>query len=95
MSQSTASETPRFPIGLTIASVIGIVILIGLGVWQVQRLHWKEALLAKVGPAHAPTGIDPGPAGWPGNIRDGRDTDRQCPVTGPARPLDNVRPGRQ
>ena len=48
MSQSTASETPRFPIGLTIASVIGIVILIGLGVWQVQRLHWKEALLAKV-----------------------------------------------
>jgi len=38
----------KFPIGLTIASVIGIAILIGLGVWQVKRLHWKEALLAKI-----------------------------------------------
>ena len=38
----------KFPIGLTIASAIGIAILIGLGVWQVKRLHWKEALLAKI-----------------------------------------------
>jgi len=38
----------KFLIGLTIASAIGIAILIGLGVWQVKRLHWKEALLAKI-----------------------------------------------
>jgi surfeit locus 1 family protein len=30
----------------TIAVVIVLPILIGLGVWQLQRLHWKEGLLA-------------------------------------------------
>jgi len=28
--------------------IVGIAILAGLGTWQVQRLHWKEALIAKV-----------------------------------------------
>lgn len=28
--------------------LLGIAILIGLGTWQVQRLHWKEALLASI-----------------------------------------------
>jgi surfeit locus 1 family protein len=37
-----------FPVGLTIAAAIGLAILIALGVWQVQRLKWKEALLAHV-----------------------------------------------
>ena len=31
-----------------LATTIGIAILIGLGVWQVQRLHWKEGLLAQI-----------------------------------------------
>ena len=39
---------PRFPIGLTLATLIALAILGGLGVWQVQRLHWKEALLAHI-----------------------------------------------
>jgi surfeit locus 1 family protein len=43
-----SEPAPKFPIGLTIASAVGIAILIGLGVWQVKRLHWKEALLAKI-----------------------------------------------
>lgn len=30
-----------------LASLIGIAILISLGVWQIQRLHWKEGLLAE------------------------------------------------
>lgn len=34
--------------GLTIAAVIMVAVLIGLGVWQVQRLAWKEALIATV-----------------------------------------------
>ena len=38
----------RFPVGLTIAVAISLAILIGLGSWQLQRLHWKEALLARV-----------------------------------------------
>jgi surfeit locus 1 family protein len=41
----------RFPIGLTIASAIAFAILVGLGVWQVKRLHWKTALLADVAAA--------------------------------------------
>lgn len=42
------TERPRFPWGLTIAVAIAFAILIALGTWQVQRLHWKEDLLAKV-----------------------------------------------
>jgi len=37
-----------FPVGLTIAVAIALAILIGLGVWQLERLKWKEALLAHV-----------------------------------------------
>jgi surfeit locus 1 family protein len=41
----------RFPFGLTLAAAIGITILIGLGVWQLQRLKWKEDLLTRVAAA--------------------------------------------
>ncbi len=34
--------------GFTIAAIIMIAILIGLGVWQMQRLTWKENLIATV-----------------------------------------------
>lgn len=38
----------RFPLGLTLAASLAFAILIGLGVWQVHRLAWKEDLLARV-----------------------------------------------
>lgn len=38
----------RFPVGLTIASVIALVILLALGTWQLQRLAWKRDLLARI-----------------------------------------------
>jgi surfeit locus 1 family protein len=38
----------RFPVGQTIAVAIALAILIGLGVWQLQRLKWKEGLLAHI-----------------------------------------------
>ena len=38
----------RYSVGLTIATAIAMAILIGLGVWQLQRLKWKEGLLAHV-----------------------------------------------
>jgi surfeit locus 1 family protein len=45
----------RFPFGLTVASLIALALLLGLGQWQVQRLHWKEGLLAKIAALqHAP-----------------------------------------
>jgi surfeit locus 1 family protein len=37
-----------FPIGLTVATAIAFAILCGLGNWQLQRLHWKEDLLARI-----------------------------------------------
>ncbi len=39
---------PRFPIGLTIAVAMAFAILIGLGTWQLQRLTWKQNVLARI-----------------------------------------------
>jgi len=46
----TTSETSggRFAVTPALATILGMAILIGLGVWQVQRLHWKEGLLARI-----------------------------------------------
>jgi surfeit locus 1 family protein len=33
---------------LTLVAAAALIILIGLGVWQVQRLHWKEGVLARI-----------------------------------------------
>jgi surfeit locus 1 family protein len=38
----------RFPIALTITAAIACAILIGLGVWQLHRLAWKQALLNQI-----------------------------------------------
>lgn len=37
----------RFPWALTIASALALALLLSLGVWQVQRLQWKERLIAE------------------------------------------------
>lgn len=44
--------TRRFPIVLTIATIIAFAILCALGVWQVRRLHWKTELLARIEALH-------------------------------------------
>lgn len=33
---------------LTIATLLGLALLIGLGVWQLQRLEWKEGVIARI-----------------------------------------------
>ncbi len=45
---------------LTISFLIAFALLIGLGVWQVERLQWKEALIATVTErmADAPVSLD-------------------------------------
>ncbi len=37
----------RFPILLTVFIAACLVVLCGLGTWQVQRMHWKEGLIAQ------------------------------------------------
>ena len=37
-----------FPVGMTLVVAVCIAILLALGVWQLQRLKWKEGLLAHV-----------------------------------------------
>lgn len=41
-------KKPGFPVGLTIATAVSLAILCGLGAWQLQRLHWKTELLARI-----------------------------------------------
>jgi surfeit locus 1 family protein len=48
MSDVSASKDRRFPIGLTIATLIAFAILCGLGGWQIKRLAWKQDLLARI-----------------------------------------------
>ena len=54
------TEARRFPVGLTLTVVIALVILLALGTWQVQRLAWKEDLLARIAALEA---APPQPAG--------------------------------
>ena len=39
--------TRRVPIVATLVVIIAVAAMIGLGIWQLRRLHWKEALLAR------------------------------------------------
>ncbi|MBT0670863.1 SURF1 family protein [Novosphingobium profundi] len=47
MAQSTNTETRR-PWGLAAFLLVAACGFLALGVWQVQRLHWKHALIARV-----------------------------------------------
>ncbi len=55
----TSSEPRGFPWVLTVLSAALLAVLIGLGVWQVQRLAWKEGLIDQ---AEAAAAMAPVPA---------------------------------
>ncbi|POR53268.1 surfeit locus 1 family protein [Bosea psychrotolerans] len=56
---------------LGIAALIGILGFLALGIWQVQRLGWKQALIARVeSRIHAQPVPAPGPAGWAASAAD-------------------------
>ena len=61
MTEDLAPTRGRFPIGLTIATALVFALLVGLGVWQMQRLKWKEAILAHVAAAQVAQPVDVGP----------------------------------
>lgn len=48
MTLAESHKTGRFPWTVILFAVPAIAILIGLGTWQVQRLAWKEDLLARI-----------------------------------------------
>lgn len=51
--------------GLTVSIVAAVLLLVGLGVWQVQRLSWKRALIAQTAGRLAAAPIAaPGPGHW-------------------------------
>jgi surfeit locus 1 family protein len=61
----TASERRRSWVGLLIPAVIVFALLIGLGVWQLRRKVWKEALIADLTrELSAPPVALPPPAAW-------------------------------
>jgi len=48
MTTDPKGRVVRFPIGLTVAVAIAFAILVVLGSWQLQRLTWKQNLLARI-----------------------------------------------
>lgn len=46
----------------TLFTVPGVLILLGLGIWQLQRLHWKEGLIARRDAAVAAAPAPPPPS---------------------------------
>ncbi|MBZ9934798.1 SURF1 family protein [Mesorhizobium sp. BR1-1-16] len=70
MTRHDRTAATRSPIRRLVAPAIATIVMFGLlcslGLWQWQRLHWKEALIAQVDSRiHAAPVAAPGPAAWP------------------------------
>ena len=78
MTTSEPTRRAQYPWALTLVSAPVLALLIGLGVWQVQRLQWKEGLMdrADVAAAKAPVPITYLP---PGPDREFRQVTIDCP----------------
>ncbi|MGV7216162.1 SURF1 family protein [Bradyrhizobium sp. UFLA05-112] len=76
------TRAARPPLWLTTLSLLAIAILIGLGVWQIERRAWKLALIDRVETRvqAAPTMLPP-PATWPA-VTAATDEYRHVSVTG-------------
>jgi surfeit locus 1 family protein len=60
----TISQRPLWPVLL--GAAVTFALLVALGIWQLQRLAWKEAMIAHIeSRAHAPAASLPLPAAWP------------------------------
>lgn len=46
----------------TVATAFGLAILVGLGVWQIERLHWKLALIERIHQRIEAPPVEPPPA---------------------------------
>ena len=73
-------EGRRFRPGLaaTLATLIAVTIMVGLGTWQVERLAWKNALIERI-----ESGMRAAPAPLPARVENPADWDfRRVSVTG-------------
>lgn len=52
----------RLPLSQTLLSISGVAILCTLGTWQIQRLHWKDGMIAKLESDYAAMGNAATPA---------------------------------
>jgi surfeit locus 1 family protein len=88
MTAEPQGASPRgFPVGLTIAVAVALVILVGLGTWQLQRRAWKEGVLARIAALQAAPSRPIGPV--LDRLADGADADftrvtASCPGLGAA-----------
>ncbi|WBL79419.1 SURF1 family protein [Bradyrhizobium xenonodulans] len=65
-AQGARRKAARPPLWLTVLSLTAFVLLIALGVWQIERRAWKLALIDRVEQrVHAPAQPIPSPAVWP------------------------------
>jgi surfeit locus 1 family protein len=80
--RARATSRPLRTILFALVFLLGEVLLIGLGVWQIERRTWKLDLIDRVDRrVAAPATAAPGPAAWPKIDRD-HDEYRHVRVTG-------------
>ena len=48
MTDLTASPPRGSALLVSLAALIVFAVLVSLGLWQVERLHWKEALITRI-----------------------------------------------
>lgn len=62
-----AGRLPASRLFLALLALLGVLVFVGLGIWQLERRVWKLDLIARVDQRiHAPVVEAPGPAGWNG-----------------------------
>jgi len=62
-----AGRSPASRLFLALLGLLGVLVFLGLGIWQLERRVWKLDLIARVDQRiHAPVVEAPGPAGWNG-----------------------------
>jgi surfeit locus 1 family protein len=83
-----APPSPRAPArrgGLLVPAIftlLGVALLCGLGVWQIERLHWKEGLLADIAArVHAAPSPFPPESAW-ASLTPGEDEYRHVRLAG-------------
>ena len=84
-SSYDAPRAPRGPVALTLLALLAAALFIGfisLGNWQVHRLAWKRALIARVDArVHAPPVAPPSRVQWP-NVNAEKDEYLHVRLTG-------------